>query len=103
MTIAVPRFNLPLLAVLLPAAGHGAVHLRSLAQRATRTRASILAAGTALLAVSMATGLPAMYERTFPSSYYVGLVRQLDGWLGYTSTVTDRVLFRRATADDPGS
>ena len=102
MTIAVPRFNLPLLAVLLPAAGHGAVHLRSLARPGRRVQTIILAAGTVLLAVSMVTGLPAMYERTFPSSYYVGLVRRLDGWLGTTSTVTDRLLFRKTAGGDSG-
>jgi len=89
-----PRFGIPLLALLLPAAGHGLVHLKELKERSTRPWAIAALASIALVSVSIYTSLPSEYSKIEPSSHYGDLVRQLDRWLGRETTVSDRLLFR---------
>ncbi|MBW7884998.1 MAG: hypothetical protein H3C34_20655, partial [Caldilineaceae bacterium] len=93
-----PRFHVTLLAILLPAAGHGLAHLSTITKRAAwpYALAALLIAG--LFGYSTLTRLPiqyAMLADTRPSSHYLPLIRQMDRWLAAPATpVSDRILFR---------
>jgi 4-amino-4-deoxy-L-arabinose transferase-like glycosyltransferase len=92
------RFHLPLLAVLLPAIGHGLAHLTAIVRRPLRIYTLISVLMAVSLGFSIITRLPVQYSiiaETKPSSHYLPLIRQVDNWLGREITpVSDRFLFR---------
>ncbi|MCL4303435.1 MAG: glycosyltransferase family 39 protein [Anaerolineae bacterium] len=102
ITLAHSRHNIPLLAVLLPAAGHGGAYLGTLFKRSagwpwkTAWWLSIT-----LAAFSIYTSLPFTYGRVVPSSHYLGIVRKLDRWLGVETRVSDRVLLKISDGNYP--
>lgn len=89
-----PRFSIPLLALLLPAAGHGAAHMGAFTKKASRRWAVLTVAGMAFVLISMYSGLLYQFGKTSPSSHYTPFVQQLDRWLGFKITVSDKLLFR---------
>jgi 4-amino-4-deoxy-L-arabinose transferase-like glycosyltransferase len=97
-----PRYNLQLLAILLPAAAHGLTTFRSFFARANRPWAVIALLCIAGMGVSIYTGLPAQYNKMTPSSHYARLLSRLDPWLGQETTVSDQLLFRTSALDQPG-
>jgi 4-amino-4-deoxy-L-arabinose transferase-like glycosyltransferase len=101
ITIALPKHNIPLLAVLLPAAGHGLAHLGALKERTVRPYALATLLSVAVIGVSLYTSLPIGYSGMQPSSYYLDLVRQIDQWLGHQAMLNDRLLFRCIDNDHP--
>jgi hypothetical protein len=102
VTLGHPRYAVPLLALLVPAAGHGLTHLTIFGRKGERRWALATLVSVAVVWVSIYTSLPVLYNtRLMPSSYYLGLVTQLDQWLGTDSTVSDRLLFRGVGNDYP--
>jgi 4-amino-4-deoxy-L-arabinose transferase-like glycosyltransferase len=99
VTIGQPRFSVPLLAALLPAAGHGMAHLKWFTDRGSRLRAGAGLLSVALISAFIYTGFPMEYRKIEPSSHYLNLARQLDRWFHHQAVVGDRLLFRVAGDD----
>lgn len=94
VTIGQPRYSIPLLAALLPAAGHGLAHWKAYRQKTCRPQAIAALASLALVGTIIYSGFPYEYSMLPPSSYYSSLVRSMDRWLNRSSVVSDRLLFR---------
>jgi 4-amino-4-deoxy-L-arabinose transferase-like glycosyltransferase len=98
IAIAVSRFHIPLLALLLPAAGVGAVNLRS---TFSTSRGFIPALSIVLVSAFSVTSLPMVVSNFItPSSYYSGLIGRLDRVFGSESLYSDIVIFRINQAID---
>jgi Dolichyl-phosphate-mannose-protein mannosyltransferase len=95
-----PRFGIPLLAVLTPAAGHGLAHLSAV--KTARARAIATVISIALAYTFIYGSFPFEYGRIISSSHYLTLVRQLDRWMGREMVVSDRLLFRTTGSNYPG-
>ncbi len=97
LTVASSRMHLPLLVLLLPLAGQGAMHLRE-----GFRRAEVVVAGALLAAVLIAvvSGVPRILSRHLePSSHYAGLVSVLATPFGVEVRSADAIALRqRATA-----
>lgn len=103
VSFGIPRFLVPVLVVLLPAAGHAAARIGSPRRGIA---GSLAAAGTAaLLLAASASGLAAQYTQLAaarPSSVYAGWIRIADGLLHrQPTTLSDRLLLR-STRDGTG-
>ncbi len=93
VTVADSRYNVPLQALLLPAAGHGLVSLRRLLSGGTLRALGMLAA----IGVSWWfawKGTLIAYSVQVPSAYNAALVERLDQFLGVRSRLADRIVFR---------
>ena len=107
ITIGQPRFSIPLLAALLPAAGHGLAHFKWFTKRAYEcTHPRWPRAVAALLSIALVSGFiysgfPLEYSKIEPSSHYLNLVKQLDRWFHHQAVVGDRLWFRAAGGDAP--
>jgi 4-amino-4-deoxy-L-arabinose transferase-like glycosyltransferase len=95
--VAVSRYHLPLLALLLPFAGHGAVNLR---RRTSLRRAIAMMLITILFFVFAFTSLPLITgSYLIPSSYYYSVIRRADSILGSNASFIDRIMFRAKDAN----
>jgi 4-amino-4-deoxy-L-arabinose transferase-like glycosyltransferase len=92
MTVSNTRIALPLLTLLLPFAGRGAVQLRELLRQPRR--AALAAAGLIAAIVSCTTLAAGRSLSVEPSSYYRDLSRRLDRVLGARTPTTDCVRLR---------
>ena len=88
------RYGIPLLAVLLPAAGHGMANIKTLFAKTNLRWSVVAAAGMMVMGVSTLIGLPHEYGTLGASSYYVSFVRGVDSIFQQKSTVSDRLLLR---------
>lgn len=99
VTIAMSRLHLPLLALLLPAAGHGTLHLKRMPARSQGIAMVLL---SFLFLFGVLSSLPLvtpLYLR--PSSYYSSLIQKADRILGTRTPLTDRIAFRATEPDSP--
>lgn len=90
LTLAMSRLHLPLLGVLLPAAGLGLV--------AGPVRNGLwrgIAAFSLFLAVTLPTWPLVLESYLMPSSYYGAAISRLDAWTGTKTLTSDRVELRR--------
>jgi 4-amino-4-deoxy-L-arabinose transferase-like glycosyltransferase len=98
VTVATTRFNLPSLALLLPAAGHGTLQIGRLPWR-RRILAALIATGFGACAV---TALPAALRvQLWPSSWYAGLFHSVMPRAAAQTRFTDRLEFRAPGEDKP--
>ncbi|MBI5029980.1 MAG: glycosyltransferase family 39 protein [Chloroflexi bacterium] len=88
------RYAMSLLALLLPAAGHGLANIKSLFADTHRRWAVVAAVCTLVIGSLTAVGLPHEYSTVAASSYYVNLVRSIDAVLHQNTTVSDRLVLR---------
>jgi len=95
VTFGISRFHLPLLSIMLPVAGHGAVNLK---QKISFPRKLIILLITLLFYISIFTSLPLVVSAYLrPSTYYCELINQIDKLLGSNTTCIDKVIFRVTT------
>ena len=88
--------NLPLLALALPAAGHGAAHLRALAGRRNLVLAAV---ATAPFAYALVASMPhVLRAHVLPSSHYAPLLRWVGARLGTPVATTDKIVLRASEA-----
>jgi 4-amino-4-deoxy-L-arabinose transferase-like glycosyltransferase len=99
-----PRYSIPLLAVLTPAAGHGLACLSTSKQKRVQPYVAATVLCVAVVGLSILTGFPYEYRSmsTVPSSHYLGLIRRIDQLLGQKTMVSDRLLFRASSDNHPG-
>jgi len=90
--IAVPRFHLPLLALMLPAAGVGVVNLKAIASSARVLLVALLV--LVVCAFCLTTFHMKLSNFICPSSYYMGLIGRVDRMFGASTLYTDIVVFR---------
>lgn len=97
LTFGISRLHMPLLALLLPAAGHGAANIR---QKTPSKPALATIATTLLFCFIVITSMPIVVSvYLVPSSYYSQLIERVDNIFGSKTFFTDRVVLRnRANA-----
>ncbi len=95
------RFNVPVLALLVPAAAHGIRHARRIFRPRYRVSALAFGACCAVLLVSVAGGVRREWQQVVPSSHYAPVARALDSILGTQVTLRDRVQFRMSSSGAP--
>ncbi len=96
VTLANSRLHLPLLALLLPAAGHGLSLL--LPGAPYRPRPGVVAVAL-LVALAAGTSLPRVVGLYLvPSSHHAAAVHRLDRLLGSETAFSDRIVLRRTEA-----
>jgi len=90
VTIGMSRLHIPILALLLPAAGVGATNLKTLLHEK-----ALSAAATLFVCASIYTTLPIVINvYLVPSSYYAGLIAACDRVFGIRTQFTDKVILR---------
>lgn len=94
VSVGIPRFHVPLLGLLLPAAGCG------LLVAIDRSRpAWTIGAILAVVSLVVLPGLrPTVAYFLLPSSYYASVIAPLDRWLGLDPTFSDQVLVQAPSA-----
>ncbi|MCP3957836.1 MAG: glycosyltransferase family 39 protein [bacterium] len=93
LTIGMPRLHLPLLALLLPAAGAGLALLTTRGSRRSWVAAGLIAVALALVLAGSLPGTVSTW--LLPSSHYSPAVERADRLLGSRARFSDRVLLRR--------
>lgn len=97
------RFLLPLLAVLLPLAGHGVAHIGQLVSDSPLKRVGLVSIVTLFFIYASVVNLARFYqelESNAVSGNYTSIVRSIDRVLGGQTLVADRILLRRTEARD---
>ncbi|MBI4790124.1 MAG: glycosyltransferase family 39 protein [Chloroflexi bacterium] len=94
VTYGQSRYGITLLALLVPAAGHGLANAKQFFEKANRRWAGAALACAAVMGASTYSGLPYEYSTVASSSYYVQLIRGLDVVIQSETQVGDRILFR---------
>lgn len=94
VTFGQSRYSIPLLALLLPAAGHSLAHGNVLFGKANRLRTACMFASCVVLSVVIYSGVPYEYGTLAPSSHYASLIRRMDAVLEQETLVSDRLVLR---------
>ncbi len=97
VTFGIPRFHLPLLALLFPVSAHGVTNLRQIISLSFQRKLIVILLALLIL-VSVFTSLPLVVSGYLkPSSHYCGLIIQIDKILGSNTRCIDKVIFRDTT------
>ena len=93
ITVSNPRMSLPLIALMLPAAGCGAAQLES---KISIKRGLLLLVIIMLFFINIISTLRVVGNESLPSSYYSELFYRIDSVLGFkmASYFSDRIIFR---------
>lgn len=94
ITFGIPRFHLPLLALLFPVTAHGVINLKQIISSSFQRKLIVILV-TLLIFISIFTGLPLVVSGYLrPSSHYCGLITRIDKILGSNTQCFDRIIFR---------
>lgn len=92
VTFGISRFHLPLLALLLPVAGFGAINLK---QKLSLHKMMTMVLISALILFSVLSSLPLVVSKyLMPSSHYCGLIGAADKILNSKTDCIDKVILR---------
>jgi len=100
VTFGIPRFHLPLLALLLPVAAHGVINVKQIISLPFSRKLAVFLLSL-LIFVSVFTSLPLIVSKYLkPSSHYCGLISNIDKIIGSDTKCIDRIIFKAAQPID---